>query len=118
MAETKVKHRSKRIILKFLRNIKQPLILRIKFFKLLAKSTQYIFFNLISTLIKKKKLMKKVITIQARWRLHHGSFNDKVNELKQLWDKSFKSYVEFKGYESNELNFIRFPIKTHRFFFY
>lgn len=40
--ERKIKHKSKRIVLKFLRDIKNPIIIRIKFFKVLAKSKFFI----------------------------------------------------------------------------
>lgn len=93
--QSRVKHKAKRIVLKFLRDIKRPLVIRIKFFKLLAKSK----FTITSM---KKIHYSLVVTIQARWRVHFHSFNDKTNELKQIWDKSFKAYSEFKGLELNE----------------
>lgn len=79
--------------MKFLRDIKGPIVIRIKFFKVLAKSNKNDL-NLINFL--------KVITIQARWRLHFRTFNEKLTELKSLWDKGLNNYKEFNGYDSNE----------------
>lgn len=70
-------------------------MIEIKFFKVLAKSNKnHLNFDLTKLL--------KVITIQARWRLHFKNFNEKLAELKGLWDKGINNYKEFNGYDSNE----------------